>query len=121
MLPKSRVLLCVFCVQNDSLQRILTKKCFQFTVGSVYRVMRFTTGSRPSFKGGGKSQLMPDHVGKRLRQQSKDFCAAGFDALVKRWDTWRICGEINVFSSSFEYHMSYVLHVFVTYVLTPFV
>jgi hypothetical protein len=21
-----------------------------------------------------------------LRQQSKDFCAAGFDALVKRWD-----------------------------------
>jgi hypothetical protein len=23
---------------------------------------------------------------KWLRQQSKDFCAAGFDALVKRWD-----------------------------------
>jgi hypothetical protein len=21
-----------------------------------------------------------------LRQQSKDFCAAGFDVLVKRWD-----------------------------------
>jgi histone-lysine N-methyltransferase SETMAR len=26
-------------------------------------------------------------VRKWLRQQSKDFCAAGFDALVKRWDT----------------------------------
>jgi histone-lysine N-methyltransferase SETMAR len=25
-------------------------------------------------------------VRKWLRQQSKDFCAAGFDALVKRWD-----------------------------------
>jgi hypothetical protein len=25
-------------------------------------------------------------VQKLLRQQSKDFCAAGFDALVKRWD-----------------------------------
>jgi hypothetical protein len=25
-------------------------------------------------------------VQKWLRQQSKDFCAAGFDALVKRWD-----------------------------------
>jgi hypothetical protein len=25
-------------------------------------------------------------VRKRLRQQSKDFYAAGFDALVKRWD-----------------------------------
>jgi hypothetical protein len=31
-----------------------------------------------------------------LRQQSKDFYAAGFDALVKRWEKcyqcwWRIC------------------------------
>jgi hypothetical protein len=25
-------------------------------------------------------------VRKWLRQKSKDFCAAGFDALVKRWD-----------------------------------
>jgi hypothetical protein len=25
-------------------------------------------------------------VRKWLREQSKDFCAAGFDALVKRWD-----------------------------------
>jgi hypothetical protein len=25
-------------------------------------------------------------VRKWLRQQSKDFCAAGFDALAKRWD-----------------------------------
>jgi hypothetical protein len=39
---------------------------------------------------------------KRLRQQPKDFCAAGFDALVKRWDKclWRICREINVFPGS---------------------
>jgi hypothetical protein len=34
-----------------------------------------------------KSQMMPDQVRKWLRQQSKDFYAAGFDALVKRWDT----------------------------------
>jgi hypothetical protein len=27
-------------------------------------------------------------VRKWLRQQSKDFYAAGFDALVKRWDKW---------------------------------
>jgi hypothetical protein len=43
-----------------------------------------------------------------LRQQSKDFYAAGFDTLVKRRDNsikcwWRICQEINVFSS-FECH-----------------
>jgi hypothetical protein len=30
--------------------------------------------------------MMPDEVRKWQRQQSKDFCAACFDALVKRWD-----------------------------------
>jgi hypothetical protein len=30
--------------------------------------------------------MMPDQVQKLLRQQSKDFCAADFDALVKQWD-----------------------------------
>jgi hypothetical protein len=36
----------------------------------------------------GRSKVADDEmeVGKWLRQQSKDFCAAGFDALVKRWD-----------------------------------
>jgi hypothetical protein len=29
--------------------------------------------------------MMPDQVRKWLREQSKDFCAAGFDALVKQW------------------------------------
>jgi hypothetical protein len=33
-----------------------------------------------------KLHIMPDHKRKWLRQQSKDFYAAGFDALVKRWD-----------------------------------
>jgi hypothetical protein len=31
-------------------------------------------------------QMKPDQGWKWLRQQSKDFYAAGFDALVKRWD-----------------------------------
>jgi hypothetical protein len=30
--------------------------------------------------------MMPDQVRKWLRQQTKDFYAAGFDALAKRWD-----------------------------------
>jgi hypothetical protein len=30
--------------------------------------------------------MRPDQVRKSLRQQSKDFYAVGFDALVKRWD-----------------------------------
>jgi hypothetical protein len=29
---------------------------------------------------------MPDQMPKWLRQQPKDFYAAGLDALVKRWD-----------------------------------
>jgi hypothetical protein len=34
----------------------------------------------------GKSQMKPDQVRKLLRQQSKDFYAAGLDALAKGWD-----------------------------------
>jgi hypothetical protein len=33
---------------------------------------------------------------KWLRQQSKDFYAAGFDALVKRWDKWINFGGIYI-------------------------
>jgi hypothetical protein len=36
----------------------------------------------------GRSKVVDDgmEMQKWLRQQSKDFCAAGFDTLVKRWD-----------------------------------
>jgi hypothetical protein len=69
-----------------SVQRIFVDKCFLFAVGSVSCVKRFTAGSRNSLKDVLKSQMMPDQVRKWLKQQSKDFCAAGFYALVKRWD-----------------------------------
>jgi phage terminase large subunit-like protein len=36
-------------------------------------------------QGRSKSQMMPDQVQKWLRQQPKDFYAAGFEALVKQW------------------------------------
>jgi hypothetical protein len=67
------------------MQRIFIKKYFLFTAGSVCRVKRFKTW-RNSLKDVGKPQMMPDKVRKWLRQQSKDFYAAGFDGLVKRWD-----------------------------------
>jgi hypothetical protein len=54
--------------------------------GGKCRVKQFTTGSRNSLKDVRKSQMMPDQLRNWLRQQSKDFYAAGFDALVKRWD-----------------------------------
>jgi hypothetical protein len=51
-------------------------------------------------------------VPKWLRQQSEDFCAAGFDALVKQWDK-----SIGVCGGYAEYRMFYVLYPFVTYLL----
>jgi hypothetical protein len=53
-----------------------------------------------------------------LRQHSKDFYSAAFNALVKQLDKCiNVDGEINVFSR-FEYRMFYVLHPFVIYLLT---
>jgi hypothetical protein len=39
-----------FCGQKDLIQRIFIKKCFLFTMGSVYRVKRFTTGREITFR-----------------------------------------------------------------------
>jgi hypothetical protein len=68
------------------MQKIFIRKSFQFTVGSVCSVKRFITGSRNSLKDVRNLQMMPGQVRKWLRQQSKDFNAAGFEALLKRWD-----------------------------------
>jgi hypothetical protein len=58
------------------------KKCFLFTVGSVCCIKQFITGSRNSLGDVQQSQMMPDQVWKWLRQQSEDFYAESFDALV---------------------------------------
>jgi hypothetical protein len=62
------------------------KEMFPVYGGSVCLVKRFTTGSSNSLEDVRKPQMMPDQARKWLRQQSKEFYAAGFDALVKRWD-----------------------------------
>jgi hypothetical protein len=69
---------CTFCGQKNLMQRVLIKKCFLFTTGSVCRVKRFTS------KRFAVDEEVETEVRKWLRQQSKDFYAAGFDALVKR-------------------------------------
>jgi hypothetical protein len=63
---------------------IFINKYFLFSVGSVCRVKRFTTWSRNSLK----DEEVETEMRKWLRQQSEDFYAAGFDALVKRWDKY---------------------------------
>jgi hypothetical protein len=66
-------------------------------------------------------RLVETEARKWLIQQPKDFYAAGFDALVKRWDKCISVGggyvEKLMFSSRFEYHMFYVLYPFVAYLL----
>jgi hypothetical protein len=59
----------------------LIKKWFLFTVGRVCRVKRFTAGCKRL----ADDEEVETEVRKWLRQQSKDFCAAGFDALLERW------------------------------------
>jgi hypothetical protein len=103
------------------MQRILIQKCFLFRVGSVCRLKYFTTGSRNSLRDVRKSQMMPDQVPKWLRQQSKDFYAAGFDSLQSDGTSVSVLVEDmsrNKYFPRFEYHMFYVLYPFVTYLLT---
>jgi hypothetical protein len=64
------------------MQRIFIKKRFLFTVGSAFRVKRIITGG----KRFSDDEEVETEARKWLRQQSKDFYATGFDALVKRWD-----------------------------------
>jgi hypothetical protein len=72
-----------FCGQKDSIKRIFINKCFLITAVSVCGVKRFISGSKNSLKDAD----VETEVRKWLRQPSKDFPAAGIDALVMRWDT----------------------------------
>jgi hypothetical protein len=76
-------LFCVLVGKKDSMQNICIKKCFPFTMGSIRRVKRFTSGSRTSLKDVRKSQMMPDH----LREVAETTVKKTFDALIKRRGT----------------------------------
>jgi hypothetical protein len=97
-----------FCGQKDSIQKTFIKKCFLFTVGSVCRVKRFTTGSRNSLKDVRKSHMIPDLVRKWLRQQSKRLLCCGFRGTGKV----EKCFFFQVRISRFTFY-----YLFVTYIL----
>jgi hypothetical protein len=61
---------------------VFLKKCFLFTAGSVCCVKRFITGG----KRFADDEEVETELRKWLRIWSKEFYAAIFDALVKRWD-----------------------------------
>jgi hypothetical protein len=86
----------VFWGQKDSMQRIFRKKYFLFIVGSVCPVQRFAAGLRNCHLGGirfADDEEVEPEVRKWLKQKSKDFYAAGLEALVKRWDKCINVGE----------------------------
>jgi hypothetical protein len=61
------------------MQRIFIKKCFLFMVGSACHIKQFSLGGERF----GDDEEVETEVWKWLKQQSKDFYAAGFDALVR--------------------------------------
>jgi hypothetical protein len=104
-----------FCGRKCSMQRMLIKKCFLFTVGSVCRVKRLSLG--------GKSFADDEEVETEVSETTvKRLLCCGFwrtgKAMAQVYQCWwRICRQINV-SSRFEYHMFYVLFPLVTNLLT---
>jgi hypothetical protein len=107
----------VYCGQNASVQRIFIKKCFLFTVGSVCRLKRFTTGWqmfrwwRRSWNGGAE---MAETTVKRLLRWGFRRTGKVMEQVYQCW--WRICRELNVFFSRFEYQKIYVcIHMWPIY------
>jgi hypothetical protein len=93
----------------------MIKKCSMFTVESVCRVKRFTTGWqkfrcwRRGWNGGGEVAETAD---KRLLCCGSRRPGKAKGQVYECW--WRTCREINVFFFTFECHMFYVLYPFVT-------
>jgi hypothetical protein len=119
ILQKSSVLLCVFCVQKDSMKILFIKKCFLCQGGKWLSRKTDHTWANKRFAD---DEAVETYVWKWLWQQSKRFLCCGFRHTGKAmgqvyqcwWWTYR---EINVVFW-FEYHMFYVLYPFVTYLLT---
>jgi hypothetical protein len=107
-------LYCEFSVgKKESMQMIFIKKYFLFTVGSACRVKWFTTGSSNCRLGGRcfGDEEVETVVQTWLRQQSKDFYAAGFEALVKRRDKCIYVGIINDFPVSNIICFTFYIHL----------
>jgi hypothetical protein len=115
MLPKSSVLLCGFI---DA--RTQCKKYFLLMAGSVCRLKRITTGSNSRLKVVSDDARLVADVAE-ITVEGLLFC--GFRRTDKAMGQvyqclWRICREINVSFSRFEYHTFYDLYPFVAYSLT---
>jgi hypothetical protein len=105
----------VFYGQKDSVQRISIKKCFLFTVGSVYHIKPWWETFHLWGRGWNGGTKVSGTVVKRLVCCWFRCTGRPVGQMYQCW--WRICWEINVFSR-FEFHVVYVLYPFVTYLPT---
>jgi hypothetical protein len=78
---EEKVVLCVSCGQKNSMQRILIRTLPVY-LGKICRVKRFHLGG----KCFADDEEVETEARKWLRQLPKEFCAIGFNALVKQWD-----------------------------------
>jgi cellulose synthase/poly-beta-1,6-N-acetylglucosamine synthase-like glycosyltransferase len=100
------------------MQRILIKKCFLFTVGSVCHVRQFATGWETFHwwrRGWNRGMEVAETTIKRLLCCRFWRTDKVMGQMYQCW--WRICQDINVFSR-FKYHMFYILYPLVTSLLT---
>jgi hypothetical protein len=82
---------------KNSIQRIFINKYFMFTMGSVYRVKRFTTGSRNVANISLMTKRLQRRRLSRWKKSQKRFrrTDTAMGQVYQCW--WRICREINVF------------------------
>jgi hypothetical protein len=100
---------CAFLWAKGLNAKDIHKKCFLFLLGSVCRIKQFHVGGKRFVD----DEEVETEVRKWLRQQSKNFYAAGFDALVKRWGQvyqcwWRMCRDISFPSSNITCSTFYI-------------
>jgi hypothetical protein len=87
-----------FCGQKDAMQRILIKKCFLFTVGSVFRVKLFTAGwqtyrwCRRGWNGGAE---VAETTVRQLLCCGFRRTGKAMEQVFQCW--WRICREMIFF------------------------
>jgi hypothetical protein len=93
ILPKSNVLLFFFCGQKGLNAKDIHIEMFPVCGGKCLSRIAVPIWVEKFSQRRSKVGVDETGVRKWLRQQSKDFYAAGFDALVKLWDMCiNICG-----------------------------
>jgi hypothetical protein len=96
-----------FCGQKGSMQRVFIKKCFLFTVESVCRLKRFTTGWQTFHwwrRGWNEGAEVAETTVKRLLCCWFRRTGKAMGQMYQCW--WGICREINVSS---QVRISHVL------------